>query len=786
MAIRPSPRADEPRRVEGMKNSRSCQIALSLVLTSFLAALCPAALGIAASGDIAFSPVVRAVTASNHVDPVVASNGNSFLTVWTQGGTFAGQSTQDIYGARLSGTGALLDRRVLSMTEQRHNELEGSVAGAGSNFVVTWTHQEAGKGDIRTRLIHPDASKEPVVDVASGDTDQRGSTSAAGGGGVLVTWMEHTSVSDSDIYARRLDATDLHALDPMPIVISAGPVARYNARVTFDGTNFLIVWSEQVDATFDVKGARVSTAGTVLDPAGFVVSSATGGQYITAVVGNGNGALALWMDRRAGNDDVFGARIRVDGSVADPAGLVIAATTGREGATQAAWNGQEWLVAWQTTSSQSVVGNVARVSMAGTVSPVEATFASGDLVNPAIAANSTLAVVTWVCPAGICARRLRLSGESAGSDFFVSYSGVAQRAPVAAWNGSSFLLGWEQHGWIYAARMTTSGRITQRLRLSSGYEPAIAWNGHDWLVVWWLRQGGSGYVRGKRISASGVVRDARPIAISRGFSSPVSPRVAWGGRRFLVAWHENEDPDGEGRIRGALLDDSGTVRVRKWISDAGVYSQTRPAVAWNGRRFLVTWRDCRNDPNQCNSFPDTWRFNADIYGARLTSAGTIAGGSGFAIVTNATDQRAQSIAWNGSEFMLVWSQLPSADPGVRATDPGDIYGMRLNAYGRPAGTAFLLSSAAGSSANVTWDGARFLAVWADSRTATSAGWDVDGAHIASSGIVAEPGGVPLAAGNEDESSPRVVRGGNGRALLVFVRYVVGNVANYRAFARFVL
>ena len=62
-------------------------------------------------------------------------------------------------------------------------------------------------------------------------------------------------------------------LDPVGIAISAAANNQTAPSVVFDGANYFVVWEDRRSFVTDVYGARVSPAGTLLDPAGIPIST---------------------------------------------------------------------------------------------------------------------------------------------------------------------------------------------------------------------------------------------------------------------------------------------------------------------------------------------------------------------------------------------------------------------------------------------------------------------------------------------------------------------------------
>src|SRR5439155_1590563 len=119
--------------------------------------------------------------------------------------------------------------------------------------------------------------------------------------------------------------------DPGGIPISTAPAAQGEPALAFDGTNYLVAWTDYRNsyAYPDLYGARVSPAGAVLDPNGIAISTAGYDQYSPALAFDGTNYFAAWEGRQSGNWDVFGARISRAGHVFDPGPIASSQTDER-------------------------------------------------------------------------------------------------------------------------------------------------------------------------------------------------------------------------------------------------------------------------------------------------------------------------------------------------------------------------------------------------------------------------------------------------------------------------
>lgn len=702
----------------------------------------------------------------------VASDGDLYLAVWRD------QRSGSVFGTRVKKDGTVLDAAGLALNPNGQGR-GGPVAVAfnGTDFVVVWLDDL----DVVGVRVRRDGTVRDTESILLARVDSGGDPSIAcnGAGGCLAVVLDIGDDDSNSVIGAFLDEGTPR---PSRLRIARGQLA--SPRVAWTGSRFLVVWDEERGDSRDVLGARVTPEGTVLDSPALVISAASGAQGSPAVARAGDVAWVVWEDTRRGQSDIFGARVREDGTVLEPGGVPISTASRAQREPRVASVGDKSFVLWtdERDGGRTRIRG-ARVASDGTVInkagfPVsEGAFPR--LEHPDVACGkeqcltafeAPLAFPPYDVPVGSFVLGTRLTMRSGAQDdppLKLSTAAPAQHFPAVAWGGDTGLVVWQEFRdvrgpTIVAARIHRDGTVLDREGIAlpsapGSAHPAVAYDGGQFLVVWEEPHPEGENIRGARVSASGLLTDSTSLAISTAPVRQVSPTVAGGGGRFLVAWEDTRDSE--------LFDLRFTPFAARVSSSSGEVLDRgglrlapperfglEPDVVYTGRDFLVAWS------------------GIGIEGTRVSAAsGAVLDPAGLALSPPSfLFESSPALSFDGTNVLVVWTKF------------GDIVGTRVTPAGAILGTAgFPISEAPEEQGlpDVSFDGVQHRVVWLDTRGPVSAvnPLNVYGARVARDGTVLEPGGVALlpevSTAFPTTAPPAVAGDGRGGALLVHTRFI---------------
>ncbi len=187
---------------------------------------------------------------------------------------------------------------------------------------------------VKGEVIGPFTSSSAIIVAPECRTPkfvQRNPAVAYGDGVYLVVWSDggmQPIKESADIYCARICASTGISLDPGGVLICGADYIQNNPRVAFDGTNFFVIWEDfRNNNDYDIYFARVRSDGVVMDPGGVLVSGKAGiNEARPDIAFTGSQFIAVWMDaRRPVLYGIFGSRISTTGQILDPEGIEIVA-----------------------------------------------------------------------------------------------------------------------------------------------------------------------------------------------------------------------------------------------------------------------------------------------------------------------------------------------------------------------------------------------------------------------------------------------------------------------------
>jgi hypothetical protein len=347
-----------------------------------------------AGASLGFSPTL----------PALASDGTNFLSVVSTANGLQGtlfDSNAKVLGTLALGSGS------------------GAVSFDGTNYLVAVNTVPLTVHRVTPAGVDLDAPNG--ISLATGLTPGEFPAIASGSANSLIVYSKYDSPSAQHLLYGVLVDHNGQALPPGEISIAVDDATHLFPQVSFDGSNYLVVWQQspqsgEIPSTCHINAARVSATGTVLDVPSIAVSTALNGQFNPVVAFDGSNYFVVWQDGRNTTADpntalydLYGARVAPSGQVIDSGGLPIDIGGKQHRQFQSiVYSGTGYLVAWSDfgyAAGGSTGIRLAHLAADGTVSSapggllVSGTLPSdpaSELFYPVMASHAGTTALAWI------------------------------------------------------------------------------------------------------------------------------------------------------------------------------------------------------------------------------------------------------------------------------------------------------------------------------------------------------------------------------------------------------
>ena len=297
------------------------------------------------------------VTSANNYqfDPAAAYGNGTYLVAYTD--NRASASNYNIYVTRVTAAGKVLDPNGIPLVTKSGKQSDPRVAFDGTNWLVVWHDDRGSSQDIYgARVtaagkvlekdgfkIHDHSQKLWYPDVAFGD------------GVYLVVWGHGDfGSSAADIRGARI-STAGKVVGPASIGISTSAAGQHYPTVASDGADFLVVWQDLRNVSVsqgDLRGTIVDKAGKVATPSGAIICDQKNTQGRSRAVWAEKGVYwVTWKDYRnsaySSNTDIFATRVTAAGVALDGDGVAVTTAADRQEGAQLAHGKTNTMVVWE-------------------------------------------------------------------------------------------------------------------------------------------------------------------------------------------------------------------------------------------------------------------------------------------------------------------------------------------------------------------------------------------------------------------------------------------------------
>ncbi len=476
--------------------------------------------------------------------PAIARGGDVLLAVWDDhrsmpsGTGYFYETSGDIYGMRLDGSGNLLDAVPFVVTQAQATQENPKIAWNGTHWLVAFESYSVTAGgyyqkSLAAVRVAPNGQVVDAAPIPIYNFSPAGGAWAVASDGTDWVVVCQTSDSNSSLKAVRITAAGTVA-QPPKLLVPSTYYLRFNLRLAYAGGVYMFAWMDYDDTL----ALRFDSALNVLDPSPITLLAGYG---LESLASNGSQFYIAWHKTQPNYTvAVTGSRVDTNGQKLEPNGVNISGSNQPQygTTTSVAWEGTNWRVTWGCNNGV----RIARVNAGGQVLDPGGVALTGPSTGPTAGTPAGGVQIVWgsyisaendVYTANVSA------GNSAGPSKGLSIGGPMQiRSDVSVGANGSMV--------VYRSDIGGARRIMAQpldangvpigagpLQLDSGDTlygpgiPSVAWNGSLYLVAW---NNSSGIVA-RRVLQDGTPVDPAPVAVTSGFG-PVD--VAALGDLFLV------------------------------------------------------------------------------------------------------------------------------------------------------------------------------------------------------------------------------------------------------------
>jgi hypothetical protein len=286
----------------------------------------------------------------------------------------------------------------------------------------------------------------------------------------------------------------------------------------------------------------------------------------------------------------------------------------------------------------------------------------------------------------VYATRVAASSFDLRSRSLLSVSAPRQVRPMLAGGTTNLLAVWLEGTTVYAKRLARDGTPLEESAIplpDFGFTTDVVFNGTDYIVVGVNRFGSE--LLTLRVHADGTLRADGGMHVPN--ASPLA--AAGNGSTTMLLWSDFEGTTGASRLRedGSFLDPTPlivTARERESVD----------LVANGAGEFLAVWAEV-----EYPQFGHGGYDRADIRAARISNELVNLDTGGFDVAASPAVELNPRAAWNGREWLVVWT-----------TSASELRGRTVSVDGKTLDAEAFIAAGV-MSPSVAWDGGRYHLGW---------------------------------------------------------------------------